>query len=58
MILDLGEWWQERTGGLPLPLGANVVRKQLGNEAMRELTRIPRESIDYGLDHRREALEE
>jgi 1,4-dihydroxy-6-naphthoate synthase len=57
LIVDLGQWWQERTGGLPLPLGANVVRKQLGTETMRELTRILRESIDFGLDHRREALE-
>ena len=57
LICDLGQWWSERTGGLPLPLGANVVRKQLGTETMRDLTRILRESIDYGLDHRQQALE-
>jgi 1,4-dihydroxy-6-naphthoate synthase len=56
-VLDLGVWWAERTRGLPLPLGGNVVRKDLGPETMRELTRILRESIAWGLDHRREALE-
>ncbi len=57
LIADLGAWWGERTGGLPLPLGGNVVRKDLGDDVMRRLTRILRESIDYGLEHRREALE-
>ena len=57
LIIDLGQWWGERTGGLPLPLGANVVRKQLGTETMRDLTRILRESIDFGLEHRQQALE-
>lgn len=55
-VLDLGIWWADRTGGLPLPLGGNVVRKDLGPEVMRELTRILRDSIDYGLDHRDEAM--
>jgi len=55
-VVDLGAWWAERTGGLPLPLGANAVRKDLGRETMRELTRILRDSIAYGLDHRAEAL--
>jgi 1,4-dihydroxy-6-naphthoate synthase len=54
--LDLGVWWSERTGGLPLPLGGNAVRKDLGTGAMRELTTILRESIAWGLDHRDEAL--
>jgi len=57
LIADLGQWWLEHSGGLPLPLGANVVRKQLGTETMRDLTRILRESIDYGLEHRQQALE-
>jgi len=57
LILDLGIWWGEKTGGLPLPLGGNVVRKDLGPETMRELTRIIRDSIIYGLDHRKEALD-
>ena len=56
-LLDLGIWWGERTGGLPLPLGGNVVRRDLGDETIRDLTRILRESIQYGLDHRAEALE-
>jgi 1,4-dihydroxy-6-naphthoate synthase len=55
-IADLGLWWSERTGGLPLPLGANVVRRDLGDTAMRTLTRILRSSIDFGLDNREEAL--
>lgn len=56
-ILDLGVWWGERTGGLPLPLGANAVRKDLGADTMRTLTRILRDSIQYGLDHRSQALD-
>ena len=55
-IVDLGVWWGELTGGLPLPLGGNAVRRDLGLPAMRELTRILRDSIDYGLTHREEAL--
>ena len=56
-IADLGEWWGERTGGLPLPLGGNVVRKDLGDETMRTLTRVLSDSIQYGLEHRKEALD-
>jgi len=57
LIVDLGVWWAERTDGLPLPLGGNVVRRDLGPDAMRELTRILRESIVYGLDNRDKALD-
>jgi len=57
LIVDLGVWWGERTGGLPLPLGANVVLKRLGTPMMRQLTRILSASIDYGLRNRRQALE-
>jgi len=57
LVADLGVWWAERTGGLPLPLGGNVVRKDLGTESMRQLTKILRDSIDYGLEHRTEALD-
>jgi 1,4-dihydroxy-6-naphthoate synthase len=57
LVVDLGQWWTDRTGGLPLPLGGNLVRKDLGPERMRRLTAILRESIDYGLSHRDEALE-
>jgi 1,4-dihydroxy-6-naphthoate synthase len=56
LIADLGVWWGERTGGLPLPLGGNVVRRDLGNDAMRSLTRVLEASIDYGLNHREAAL--
>ena len=56
LVVDLGVWWRERTGGLPLPLGGNVVRKDLGTDAMRSLTRVLRASIDYGLEHRADAL--
>src|SRR5438132_1186017 len=56
LVVDLGVWWQERTG-LPLPLGGNVVRKDLGAPTMKEISRLIRESIRYGLAHRREALE-
>jgi 1,4-dihydroxy-6-naphthoate synthase len=55
LVRDLGVWWQERTG-LPLPLGGNVVRKDLGAETMRTVSRLVKESIQYALDHRREAL--
>jgi 1,4-dihydroxy-6-naphthoate synthase len=55
-IVDLGEWWFEKTG-LPLPLGGNVVRKDLGEPTMKELTRIFKQSIVYSLEHRPEALE-
>lgn len=56
LIVDLGVWWQDRTG-LPLPLGGNVVRKDLGPELMREINRLVQESIRYGLAHRNEALD-
>jgi 1,4-dihydroxy-6-naphthoate synthase len=56
LVVDLGVWWQERTG-LPLPLGGNVVRKDLGKPTMSEISRLIKESIRYGLEHRREALD-
>ncbi len=55
-VLDLGTWWHELTGGLPLPLGANVVRRDLGDQAMVELSHILRESIRFSLEHRADAL--
>ncbi len=55
-IVDLGEWWKHRTG-LPLPLGGNVLRKDISPEVRRDLLQIMRESIDYGLSHRREAVD-
>jgi 1,4-dihydroxy-6-naphthoate synthase len=55
LVVDLGRWWQDRTG-LPLPLGANAVRRDLGPQAIRDVQRFLRESIEYGLEHRDEAL--
>jgi 1,4-dihydroxy-6-naphthoate synthase len=56
LIVDTGKWWGEQTG-LPLPLGANGIRKDLGPETISAVQRLFRESIQYGLDHRREALD-
>jgi 1,4-dihydroxy-6-naphthoate synthase len=56
-IVDLGEWWAERTGGLPLPLGGNVIRRDLGPEAIRSLSGLLHDSIAYGLEHRVEAVD-
>lgn len=55
LVGDLGVWWQQDTG-LPLPLGGNVVRRDLGDETVREVARHIKESIRYALDHREEAL--
>ncbi len=55
LVVDLGVWWHARTG-LPLPLGGNVIRKDLGKETMTEVSRLLKESIQYGLEHRKEAL--
>ena len=54
-VLDLGAWWKEQTG-LPLPLGGNAVRRDLGHETMARLTRLVRESVRYSLAHREAAL--
>jgi 1,4-dihydroxy-6-naphthoate synthase len=56
LIVDLGKWWMKETG-LPLPLGANGVRKDLGREAIAEVNRLLRQSIEYGLNHRQPALD-
>jgi len=56
MIRDLGEWWFGETG-LPLPLGGNVVRKDLGDDLTRKISRHLRDSIAYGLAHRSAALD-
>jgi 1,4-dihydroxy-6-naphthoate synthase len=56
LVTDLGVWWQEKTG-LPLPLGGNVVRKDLGTSTMREVSRLIKESINYALTHRQESLQ-
>ena len=54
-IVDLGKWWQKVTG-LPLPLGGNVIRRNLGGALMSSVSAALRESIQYALDHREEAL--
>jgi 1,4-dihydroxy-6-naphthoate synthase len=56
-VVDLGEWWNARTGGLPLPLGGNVIRKDLGPEMVKKVSRILHASIAYALEHRDEALD-
>lgn len=55
LIEDMGVWWMQETG-LPLPLGGNAIRKDLGKQAMEDVTRLLKESIVYGLEHRQEAL--
>ncbi len=55
-VVDLGQWWHDDTGGLPLPLGGNVVRRDLGPDLLRRISRHLRDSIRYGLDHREAAL--
>ena len=54
-VLDLGEWWHEQHG-LPLPMGGNVIRRDLGAARIREVSQLLRESIDYSLTHREDAL--
>ncbi len=55
-LLDLGQWWFEQTA-LPLPLGCNVIRRDLGDKTMARISTILRASIEYGLSHRKEAVE-
>jgi 1,4-dihydroxy-6-naphthoate synthase len=56
-IVNLGVWWAEQTGGLPLPLGSNAIRRDLGPERLAQVSRVLRESIAYALEHREEALD-
>ncbi len=56
LVVELGEWWFQETG-LPLPLGANAIRKDLGPAAIADVNRLLRASIEYGLSHREEALQ-
>lgn len=56
LVVDLGVWWQEKTG-LPLPLGGNVVRRDLGSETIAHISRLLKESIRYALAHREDALQ-
>ena len=54
-VLDLGRWWREQFG-LPLPLGGNAVRNEFPDSLRQEITRMLRDSIQYALDHRKEAM--
>jgi 1,4-dihydroxy-6-naphthoate synthase len=56
LAVDLGAWWHEKTD-LPLPLGGNCIRKDLGREAMQEVTDVLKKSIQFSLDHRKPAVE-
>jgi 1,4-dihydroxy-6-naphthoate synthase len=55
-VMDLGEWWHEWTS-LPLPMGGNAIRRDIGAELIREVSQLLRESIRYSLDNREEALQ-
>jgi 1,4-dihydroxy-6-naphthoate synthase len=56
LVADMGAWWKEKTG-LPLPLGGNVIRKDMPRDLQRKVSRHLRESIAFGLDHRKNALD-
>ena len=56
-VVDLGEWWAERTGGLPLPLGGNIIRRDLGPEMISRVSKMLHDSIAYALSHREAAVE-
>jgi 1,4-dihydroxy-6-naphthoate synthase len=55
-VLDLGEWWHTKTG-LPLPMGGNVIRRDLGPDLIKEVSQLLRDSINYSLEHREDALQ-
>lgn len=57
LVVDLGVWWAERTGGLPLPLGGNLIRRDMGPAMMQKVSRMLHASIAHALTHRAEALE-
>lgn len=56
-VVDQGEWWAARTGGLPLPLGGNAIARSLGPRTITEVSRLLRESIRHGLEHLDEAVD-
>ena len=56
-VLDLGEWWHEHTEGLPLPMGGNAIRRALGSNLIREVSDLLKQSIQYSLDNREDALQ-
>ena len=56
-VVDLGEWWAERTNGLPLPLGGNIIRRDLGPAMIAQVSKMLHDSIAYALSHRAEAVD-
>jgi 1,4-dihydroxy-6-naphthoate synthase len=56
-VVDLGEWWFERTAGLPLPLGGNIIRRDLGPEMIEKVSKMLHDSIAHALNHRGAAVE-
>jgi 5,8-dihydroxy-2-naphthoate synthase len=56
-VLDLGEWWHQYTDGLPLPMGGNAIRRDLGPKVIAEVSNLLKESIAYSLEHREDALQ-
>src|SRR5947207_15967505 len=56
-VVDLGEWWHEHTAGLPLPMAGNAIRRDLGTESIKEVSGLLKESIQYSLDNREDALQ-
>jgi 1,4-dihydroxy-6-naphthoate synthase len=56
-VVDLGEWWSQRTAGLPLPLGGNIIRKDLGPSMIAQVSKMLHDSIAYALSHREAAVE-
>lgn len=56
-VVDLGEWWFARTGGLPLPLGGNLIRRDLGPALMQQVSTMLHDSVAYALNHRAAAVE-
>ena len=56
-ILDVGEWWDKKTGGLPVPLGINVIKNQLGKENIKKFDTFLRNSIKYGMEHEQDAID-
>jgi 1,4-dihydroxy-6-naphthoate synthase len=56
-IVDLGEWWAGKTGGLPLPLGGNIIRRDLGPDMIGKVSKLLHDSIAYALSHRKDAVD-
>lgn len=56
-VIDIGEWWHENTNGLPLPLGANTIRRSLGQDVIRDVSALLKESIVHGLNQRDDAIQ-